>query len=80
MIEQAEDVLHSLGFRHCRVRHHDEVARVEVPPADLARLLDAEVRAALVRDLKTIGYRYVSVDLEGYRTGSLNEVLRLRPA
>jgi len=80
MIEQAEDVLHSLGFRHCRVRHHDEVARIEVPPDELPRLLDAEVRAALVRDLKTVGYRYVSADLEGYRTGSLNEMLRLRPA
>jgi pyridinium-3,5-biscarboxylic acid mononucleotide sulfurtransferase len=80
MIEQAEDVLHSLGFRHCRVRHHGEVARIEVPPAEIPRVLDADVRSALVRDLKAIGYRYVSVDLEGYRTGSLNEVLRLRPA
>jgi uncharacterized protein len=79
MIEQAEEVLHSLGFRHCRVRHHGEVARIEVPPGELARVLDADVRAALVRDLKAIGYRYVSLDLEGYRTGSLNEVLRLRP-
>jgi uncharacterized protein len=79
MIEQAEDVLHSLGFRHCRVRHHGEIARIEVPPGELARVLDSDVRAALVRDLKTIGYRYVSLDLEGYRTGSLNEVLRLRP-
>lgn len=79
MIEQAEEVLHSLGFRHCRVRHHGEVARIEVPPGELARVLDADVRAALVRDLKSIGYRYVSLDLEGYRTGSLNEVLRLRP-
>ena len=80
MIEQAEDVLHSLGFRHCRVRHHGDVARIEVPAGDLARVLDADVRAALLRDLKSIGYRYISVDLEGYRTGSLNEVLRLRPA
>jgi pyridinium-3,5-biscarboxylic acid mononucleotide sulfurtransferase len=80
MIEQAEEVLHALGFRHCRVRHHGEVARIEVPANELARVLDADVRGALVRDLKSIGYRYVSVDLEGYRTGSLNEVLRLRPA
>jgi pyridinium-3,5-biscarboxylic acid mononucleotide sulfurtransferase len=80
MIEQAEDVLHSLGFRHCRVRHHDDVARIELAAEDMGRALDPERRAALVRDLKTIGYRYVSLDLEGYRTGSLNEVLRLRPA
>jgi pyridinium-3,5-biscarboxylic acid mononucleotide sulfurtransferase len=79
MIEQAEEVLFSLGFRHCRVRHHGDVARIELPPADLPRALEADVRSALVRDLKTIGYRYVSVDLEGYRTGSLNEMLRLRP-
>jgi uncharacterized protein len=79
MIEQAEEVLQSLGFRHCRVRHHGEVARIEVPPGELVRVVDADVRAALVRDLKAIGYRYVSLDLEGYRTGSLNEVLRLRP-
>jgi pyridinium-3,5-biscarboxylic acid mononucleotide sulfurtransferase len=80
MIEQAEDVLQSLGFRQCRVRHHGEVARIEVPPDELQRIVDAGVRSALVRDLKTIGYRYISVDLEGYRTGSLNEMLRLRPA
>jgi pyridinium-3,5-biscarboxylic acid mononucleotide sulfurtransferase len=79
MIEQAEDVLLSLGFRHCRVRHHGDVARIELPPSDLPRALEAEVRAALVRDLKAIGYRYVSLDLEGYRTGSLNEMLRLKP-
>jgi pyridinium-3,5-biscarboxylic acid mononucleotide sulfurtransferase len=80
MIEQAEEVLHGLGFRHCRVRHHGEVARIEVPSSELARVLDADVRGALIRDLKSIGYRFISLDLEGYRTGSLNEVLRLRPA
>ncbi len=80
MIEQAEEVLRRLGFRQCRVRHHGEVARIEVGAGDMARVLETEVRAALVRDLKAIGYRYVALDLEGYRTGSLNEVLRLRPA
>ena len=80
MVEQAEAVLHSLGFRQCRVRHHGDVARVEVPADEMNRLLELEVREPLVRDLKTIGYRYVSLDLQGYRTGSLNEVLRLRPA
>ena len=80
MIEQAEQVLHSLGFRQCRVRHHDEVARLEIAAAEMDRALSAEVREALVRDLKAIGYRYVTLDLQGYRTGSLNEVLPLRPA
>jgi pyridinium-3,5-biscarboxylic acid mononucleotide sulfurtransferase len=78
MIEQAEDVLQSLGFRHCRVRHHDDVARLELAPEEMARALDGEVRDAIVRDLKAIGYRYVSLDLQGYRTGSLNEALRIR--
>jgi uncharacterized protein len=80
MIEQAEDVLLSFGFRQCRVRHHGEVARIELPPEEMARALGPEVREALVRDLKRIGYRYVSLDLQGYRQGSLNEVLILRPA
>jgi len=80
MIEQAEQVLHSLGFRQCRVRHHDEVARLEIAAAEMSRALSDDVREALVRDLKAIGYRYVSLDLQGYRTGSLNEVLPLRPA
>jgi len=79
MIEQAEDVLQSLGFRNCRVRHHGDVARLELDPADMARALATDVRDALVTDLKAIGFRYVSLDLQGYRTGSLNEGLPLRP-
>jgi len=80
MIERAEDVIHALGFRHCRVRHHGDVARIELPPAEMARALEPGVRAALVSELKAVGYRYVSLDLEGYRTGSLNEGILLRPA
>jgi uncharacterized protein len=80
MIEQAEQVLQSLGFRQCRVRHHGDVARLEIAADEMARALADDVRGALVRDLKSIGYRYVSLDLQGYRTGSLNEVLPLRPA
>ena len=80
MIEQAEDVLRRLGFRVCRVRHHDTLARLEIDRSEMARVLDPEVNAALVRDLKAIGYKYVSLDLQGYRMGSLNEVLRLIPA
>jgi uncharacterized protein len=78
MVEQAEDVLHSLGFRHCRVRHHGDVARLEVAAGEMGKVLDATVRDALVRDLKAIGYKYISLDLQGYRTGSLNEVLPVR--
>ena len=80
MIERAEEALRALGFRVCRVRHHDELARLEIGRGEMARALEPEVGAAIVRELKAIGYRYVSLDLQGYRTGSLNEGLLLRPA
>jgi len=80
VIEQAEEVLRRLGFRQCRVRHHDQLARLEIDRAEMARALEPEVNAALVRGLKALGYKYVSLDLQGYRTGSLNEVLLLTPA
>jgi pyridinium-3,5-biscarboxylic acid mononucleotide sulfurtransferase len=79
MIERAEQALHALGFRLCRVRHHDELARVEIARADMPRAAEPDTAAAIVRELKAVGYRYVSLDLQGYRTGSLNEGLRLRP-
>ena len=79
-VASAERSLHRLGFRECRVRFHDPVARIEVPPADLSRLLDAEVRAGVLRELRALGFLYVTVDLQGYRTGSLNEGLPQSPA
>ena len=79
-IERAENVLRAHGFRVCRVRHHDDLARIELGRAELPRALEAEMSATLVRELKAIGYRYVTIDLQGYRTGSLNEGLLLRPA
>ena len=79
MIERAEDVLHDLGFRVCRVRHHDGLARLEIGVDELPRALEPDVRARLVADLKAIGYAHVTIDLQGYRMGSLNEGLRLRP-
>jgi len=79
-IERAEEALRRLGFRVFRVRHHDEVARIELSRAEMARALDEETAGQIVRELKAIGYRYVSLDLQGYRTGSLNEGLFLRPA
>ena len=78
-IERAEQSLRALGFRVFRVRHHDDTARIEIARDEMARALDPETSAAIVRDLKAAGYRYVSLDLQGYRTGSLNEGLRLRP-
>ena len=77
-IERAEDALRRLGFRVFRVRHHDELARLEISRAEMARALEEDMAAAIVRELKAVGYRYVSLDLQGYRTGSLNEGLILR--
>jgi len=79
MIERAEDALLALGFRVCRVRHHGDVARVEVGPDEMARALEPATRDAIVRDLKAVGYRYITLDLQGYRMGSLNEGVRLQP-
>jgi len=78
-IEQAENVLRELGFRIFRVRHHDAVARLEIARAEMPRALDPDVNAKLVAAIKALGYQYVSLDLQGYRLGSLNEALRLRP-
>jgi len=78
-IEQAEDAVRELGFRVFRVRHHDTVARLEIARSEMPRALDPDVNTRLVAALKALGYQYVSLDLQGYRLGSLNEALRLRP-
>jgi uncharacterized protein len=78
MIEQAEAVLRNLGFRICRVRHHDTIARLELGRNEIARALEPEVADAIDRELRAIGYAHVTVDLRGYRLGSLNDALRLR--
>jgi uncharacterized protein len=74
-IGRAERALRQMGFRQVRVRHHDQVARIELDPADFSRLLDPELRAAVVAAVRAAGYLYVTLDLRGYRTGSLNEAL-----
>ncbi len=79
-IERAEDALRTLGFRIFRVRHHGDLARLEIARSEMPRALDPDVAAAMVRALKDVGYKYVSLDLQGYRMGSLNEALFLRPA
>ena len=79
-IERAEQALRALGFRLFRVRHHDDLARIEIARVEMPRALEPDVAAAIVRALKEVGYQYVSLDLQGYRTGSLNEGLFLRPA
>jgi uncharacterized protein len=79
MIEAAERVLRGLGFRIYRVRHHDTIARLELGPDEIARAFEPEVAAAIDRGLRALGYAHVTVDLRGYRLGSLNEALKLRP-
>jgi uncharacterized protein len=79
MIERAEESLRTLGFRVCRVRHHDRLARLEIGRDELPRALEPDVRARIVRELTAIGYQHVTIDLQGYRMGSLNEGVRLRP-
>jgi uncharacterized protein len=78
MIERAEAILHDLGFRICRVRHHDTIARLELGRDEIARALEPEMADAIDTKLRAIGYAHVTVDLRGYRLGSLNEALRLR--
>jgi uncharacterized protein len=75
-VGRAEDVVRELGFTQVRVRHHGEIARIEVRPEEFSRLMTGNARARLTAGLKKLGYAYITLDLEGYRTGSLNEPLR----
>lgn len=78
MIERAENVLRDMGFRICRVRHHDTIARLELGRDEIARALEPATAEMIDRELRAIGYAHVTVDLRGYRLGSLNDALRLR--
>jgi uncharacterized protein len=87
VIERAEAAVRAMGFRVCRVRHHDlagasgrstALARLEIGRDELPRALDAEISERLVRELRAIGYQHVTIDLQGYRMGSLNEGVPLR--
>ncbi|HSB10987.1 MAG TPA: ATP-dependent sacrificial sulfur transferase LarE [Blastocatellia bacterium] len=75
MIDKAETVLKELGFRQVRVRHHGEVARIEVAEDEMPLALDPTMIRRISASLKALGFKYVSLDLDGYRTGSLNESL-----
>jgi pyridinium-3,5-biscarboxylic acid mononucleotide sulfurtransferase len=76
-IARGEQYLHSLGLRELRLRHHGDIARLELAPEDMAKIITPEIRQDIVTHLKALGYKYVALDLTGYRTGSLNEVLNL---
>lgn len=77
-VEHAEDFLHARGFRQFRVRVHQDIARIELPPDEIPRMTEPELRQQTIEQFRALGYRYVTLDLQGYRSGSLNEGKALR--
>ena len=74
-VEQAEEFLKQLGFIEFRVRHHDQVARIEVQAEDIEKIIAEPVRTQIVEKLKSLGFKFITVDMKGFRSGSLNELL-----
>lgn len=74
-IESAEEFLKSLGLVEFRVRHHNNLARIEVEPAQIEKITAEPIRSKIIKKLKSLGFKYVTVDLQGFRSGSLNEML-----
>jgi uncharacterized protein len=75
MVDEAEDFIFGLGFKQVRVRHYGNLARIEILKEEMARLMNGSLREKVVSHLKEIGYHYVTLDLQGFRSGSMNEVL-----
>jgi uncharacterized protein len=78
VVERGEDALRALGFRQCRVRHHGEMVRIEIAPEELPRVLNPEMAAEFTRIFKALGFKFVTLDLEGFRSGSMNALLPLQ--
>jgi len=78
MVEQGEAFLRSLGLPECRVRHHNNLARIEIPADQIATFMQPEMRAKIDAEFRRIGYTYVAMDLRGFRSGSMNEVIAFR--
>ena len=76
-VEQAEDALHTLGFPQVRVRHHGDLARIEIARPDLPRALSLEIFDAITAALHPLGFKYITLDTQGYRSGSMNDMLPL---
>jgi uncharacterized protein len=76
-VEQGEEALRALGFRQFRVRHHGQIVRIEIAREELGRALDAATAEQFTRTFKALGFTYVTLDLEGFRSGSMNAVLPL---
>ncbi len=77
-VDRGEDIMRELGFREFRVRHHDDLVRLEIAPAELDRALARDIADLLARRFRELGFRYVTLDLHGYRTGAMNEVLEIK--
>lgn len=75
-VEHCESWLRQQGFTNYRVRYHDQLARIELPETEVPRMLDAKLRLQLVDQFKSAGFTYITLDLQGYRSGSLNETLQ----
>ncbi len=75
MIDTGEEILRSLGFRQCRVRHHGEIARIEIARDEMTKAFSIELLDRIGSEFKALGFRYVAIDADGYRSGALNEVL-----
>lgn len=76
-IDQAEEFLRGLGFKQIRVRHHGQTARIEIESDEFPKIIKSEIREEVVRNFRKLGYTYITLDLAGYRTGSMNEPLNL---
>jgi uncharacterized protein len=75
VIERGEAKLRALGFQQMRVRHHGDIARIEIAPAEMPHALDLEMARRIAVAFKQLGFKFVTLDLEGYRTGALNEAI-----
>jgi uncharacterized protein len=75
IVERGEDALRTLGFRQFRVRHHGDIVRIEISREELPRALDSKMTAEFTRVFKALGFRFVTLDLEGFRSGSMNSLL-----
>jgi pyridinium-3,5-biscarboxylic acid mononucleotide sulfurtransferase len=79
-VDRAEAFLRDMGFRNFRVRHHETLARIEVDRAEMSQMLDPDLLEVINREFRSLGYHYVTLDMQGFRSGSLNELLKLETA
>ena len=76
-VDRGEEILREFGFREFRVRHHDQLVRIEIAPSEMDRVLRKDLIDELARRFRQLGFKYVTLDLEGFRSGSMNEVIRM---